>query len=94
MSNRDPSDTTATVKAVFAYFNIVHNYTYGKPDEDDIATADVAFEKALLDLGVINPSEVIAEICATDTEEGVAVTLDSGEGFIVRADGSVDEQAA
>lgn len=80
--DRDAADTQALVDAFIAYL------TSTTPQDE----RDVALEAALLDQGVINPSEAIEQIeTLTDGFEiiGLFIRLDDGAMFSVSRGGAV-----
>lgn len=92
MTNRDPIDQDAMAAAVAAYCQVISDYAFGKPSQDDIDEADVAFEAVLLEQGVISPDDVIDEIFAvmTDSAYKVQVVIAAeNASFIVWADGTI-----
>jgi len=76
--DRDAADTQALALALRAYLR-----PQIRRDE-----ADVAFEAALLDQGVMAPTEAISHIEIGD--EWATVSLESGEIFNVYADGTTE----
>lgn len=90
-SNRDPYSIGQMAAAVVIYMNAVHPLSTISRDE-----ADAELERALLQQGVTNPSEVIEEI-STDLEASdpiwneatIAVILADGDSIVLFRDGRV-----
>lgn len=59
---RDPKSPATLAKAARLWANCLPGGPFGQPTEDDAHTADVAFEAALLEQGVISPSDVVESI--------------------------------
>lgn len=89
--DRDPYSQGQLAAAVAVYMNAVHPLSTISRDE-----ADAELEAALLQQGVINPSEVVEEISTdlnTDAIEWagarIAVILTTGESIVLFNDGLV-----
>lgn len=88
-TNRDPADQLDTANAVSVYLGHYSPETHGETDTTD-DEADVAFERVLLDQGVLSPTDQVEALHTSYTNREVLVVLAGGEAFTVSARGVVE----